>query len=38
MLVLPWFFKDEFVKREAAYIKEGGKLLFPLPTMEIVEK
>ena len=38
MLVLPWFFKDEFVKREAAYIEEGGKLLFPLPTMEIVEK
>jgi hypothetical protein len=38
MLVLPWFFKEEFVKREAAYIEQGGKLLFPLPKMEIVGK
>ena len=38
MLVLPWFFKEEFVKREAEYIKQGGKLLFPMPKMEIVEK
>jgi len=38
MLVLPWFFKEEFVKREAAYIEQGGKLLFPMPKMEIVGK
>lgn len=36
MLVLPWFFKDEFVKRERAYLKGGGKLIFPLPKMKIV--
>jgi len=38
MLVLPWFFKEEFLEREAEYIKQGGKLLFPLPTMRVVEK
>jgi hypothetical protein len=38
MLVLPWFFKEEFVKREAEYIEQGGKLLFPMPKMEIVGK
>jgi len=38
MLVLPWFFKEEFLQREAEYIKHGGKLLFPLPTVEVVEK
>ncbi len=38
MLVLPWFFKEEFVKREAAYIEQGGRLLFPMPKMEIVGK
>jgi NDP-4-keto-2,6-dideoxyhexose 3-C-methyltransferase len=36
MLVGPWFFRDEIVKREAAYIKNGGALIFPLPKLEIV--
>ncbi len=36
MLVLPWFFKDEFVKREQAYLKSGGKLIFPLPSFKVV--
>ena len=36
MFVLPWFFKEEFLEREAEYIKQGGKLLFPLPTVEVV--
>ena len=30
-LVLPWFFRDEFLKREAEYVKNGGKMIFPLP-------
>ncbi len=34
-LVLPWHFKDEFIKREKEFIKKGGKLIFPLPKMEI---
>ncbi len=36
MLVLPWFFKEEFLKREQAYLKSGGHFIFPLPKLEIV--
>lgn len=35
-LVLPWHFKDEFIAREAEFRKRGGKLIFPLPDLEIV--
>ncbi len=34
-LVLPWHFKEEFIKREKEFIKRGGKLIFPLPEIEI---
>ena len=36
LLVLPWHFKQEIVERESAFLKAGGKLIFPLPTFEIV--
>lgn len=36
MLVLPWFFKYEFLKREKKYLKLGGHLIFPLPKFEII--
>ncbi len=36
MLVLPWFFKEEFLKRETSYLKSGGHFIFPLPKMEII--
>ena len=36
MLVLPWHFRDGFIRREQAYVKSGGKLVFPLPEIEIV--
>lgn len=36
MLVLPWFFKEEFLKRESAYLKGGGHFIFPLPKLDIV--
>ena len=36
MLVLPWYFRDEFLKREKEYLENGGKFIFPLPEMEIV--
>lgn len=35
MLVLPWFFKKEFLKREKAYLKHGH-FIFPLPKLEVV--
>ncbi len=38
MLVLPWYFKQEIVRREADYLQQGGKLLFPMPYPHIVDK
>ncbi len=35
MLVLPYFFRDQIAQREAEYVKQGGKLIFPLPKLEI---
>ncbi len=36
LLVLPWHFKDNFIKKEAEYLKKGGKLIFPLPKIEVI--
>ena len=36
MLVLPWFFKKEFLKREKEYLKKGGHFIFPLPKITVV--
>ena len=36
MLVLPWFFKKEFLKREKKYLDSGGHFIFPLPKFEVV--
>jgi len=35
-LVLPWHFKSGIVAREEDFISGGGKLIFPLPEIEIV--
>lgn len=37
-LVLPWHFKDEFIKREREIMERGTRLIFPLPKIEIVSK
>lgn len=34
-LILPWYFKEEFIKREKKYLEKGGKLIFPLPKLSI---
>jgi hypothetical protein len=36
LLVLPWHFREEIVARESEYLKGGGQLIFPFPTVEIV--
>jgi len=36
MLVLPWHFKNFIIKKEKQFLKNGGKLIFPLPDIEIV--
>jgi hypothetical protein len=38
MLVLPWHFISEFVKREDEYLSQGGKFIIPCPKFEIIEK
>ena len=37
MLVAPWFFRYVFIERERDYLKSGGRLIFPLPDLEIVD-
>jgi len=36
-LVLPWHFQKEFQEREKIYLKNGGKLIIPLPKFKIIE-
>lgn len=36
MLVLPWHFRESIVAREQVYLANGGKLIFPLPEIEIM--
>ena len=38
LLVLPWHFKSEIIHRELNYINKGGKLIFPLPKLLIIDK
>jgi len=38
LLVLPWHFRDEIIKRENTFLESGGQLIFPFPTFEIVSK
>jgi hypothetical protein len=35
-LVLPWHFKHGIIKREQAFLQNGGKFIFPFPEIEIV--
>ena len=35
-LILPWYFAEEFIKREQAFLKNGGKFILPLPGLRIV--
>lgn len=35
-LVLPWHFRPHFLEREKAFMSGGGKLLFPMPKIELV--
>jgi hypothetical protein len=35
-MVLPWHFKDNIIQRESTFLRSGGKLVFPLPNVQIV--
>ena len=36
LLVLPWHFKNFIIKKEQKFLSNGGKLIFPLPDIEII--
>lgn len=36
LLVLPWHFREGFMRSMADYLADGGRLLFPLPAIEVV--
>lgn len=36
-IVLPWHFRDNIIQREKEFLLNGGKLIFPLPQLEIVD-
>lgn len=37
-LVLPWHFRENIIAREARFLATGGKLIFPLPRIEVVSE
>jgi hypothetical protein len=36
LVVFPWHFRDGIIEREEEYLWSGGRLIFPLPEIEIV--
>lgn len=36
LLILPWHFIDEFKKREAKFLQDGGKFIVPCPKFEVI--
>lgn len=37
LLVGPWFLRDSFIAREQDFLQNGGKMIIPLPRIEIIE-
>lgn len=35
-LIGPWFFAPEIIDRESEYLRKGGKLITPLPLVEVI--
>ncbi len=36
LLVLPWHFKRTILRKEYAYLQRGGRMIFPLPEVNVV--
>jgi hypothetical protein len=34
--VLPWHFRANLIRRESTFLQRGGKMIFPLPAIEII--
>jgi hypothetical protein len=37
-LVLPWHFRENIIAREAQFLAKGGRLIFPLPRIEVISE
>lgn len=37
LLILPWHFRETFIKKTEKFRQNGGKVLFPLPIIEFVD-
>ena len=35
-LVMPWHFRDNLLEREVSFLQKGGKMLFPLPEIQLI--
>jgi hypothetical protein len=35
-LVLPWHFRENLILREQEFLQSGGRMIFPLPAIEVV--
>ena len=35
-LVMPWHFRENLIQRESVFLDRGGRMIFPLPEIEIV--
>lgn len=38
LLVLPWHFRDNIITRETRFLADGGRLIFPLPKIEVIRE
>ena len=38
LLVLIWSFRREVIMQEKEYLKNGGKMIFHLPSLHIIDK
>lgn len=36
LLIGPWWHRDAFIEREQAFLLNGGRMIFPLPAVEVV--
>ena len=35
---MPWHFRDNLLAREREFLAAGGKMIFPLPKVEIISR
>lgn len=38
LLVMPWHFRENIILKESEYLAKGGKLIFPLPKIDIITR